>query len=237
MLLRAMLVDNGWQQFVSDPCSYIFRTGHVFAMIALYVDGIPAACNDATWLASFKAQLGARFKIKDMGDLSQLLGMHITRDRSARTISRDQSKYLHDILAKYGMTDATPSSLPMDPGFLAGLAHMTSPPLTGVAKDVYPSLMGSLQYAAVCTRPDVSTALSILGSAQASPRTHTCTLSKRSFDTSMAPSTCACRWGRGGGADHTLQLIGFADADLANDSSTRKSRFDYLFTLGRGPIS
>jgi hypothetical protein len=46
---------------------------------------------------------------------------------------------------------------------------MTSPPLTGVAKDVYPSLMGSLQYAAVCTRPDISTALSILGSAQASP--------------------------------------------------------------------
>jgi hypothetical protein len=56
----------------------------------------------------------------------------------------------------------------MDPGFLAGLAHMSSPYLTGVAKDVYPSLMGSFQYAAACTRPDVSTALSILGSAQAS---------------------------------------------------------------------
>jgi hypothetical protein len=169
MLLRAWLVDNGWQQCVSDPCIYIFRTGHVFAMIALYVDDIPAACNDATWLASFKAHLGARFKIKDLGDLSQLLGMHITRDRSARTISLDQSKYLRESLAKYGMTDAKPSSLPMDPGFLAGLAHMTSRPLTGVAKDVYPSFLGSLQYAAVCTRPDVSTALSILGSAQASP--------------------------------------------------------------------
>jgi hypothetical protein len=59
-------------------------------MIALYVDDIPAACNDAAWLASFKAQLGAQFKIKDMGSLSQLLGMHITRDRSARTISLDQ---------------------------------------------------------------------------------------------------------------------------------------------------
>jgi hypothetical protein len=32
----------------------------------------------------------------------------------------------------------------MDPGFLAGLAHMTSPSLTGAAKDVNPSLMGSL---------------------------------------------------------------------------------------------
>jgi hypothetical protein len=97
-------------------------------MIALYVDDIPAACNDATLLTSFKAQLGARFKIKDMGSLSQLLCMHITRDRSARTISLDQSKYLRDILAKYGMTDSKPSSLHMDPGFLVSLAHMTSPP-------------------------------------------------------------------------------------------------------------
>jgi hypothetical protein len=113
-------------------------------MIALYVDDIPAACNDAAWLASFKAQLGVRFKIRDLGDLSQLLGMHITRDRPARTVSMDQSKYLRDILAKYGMTDSQPSSHPMDPGFLAGLAHMTSPSLTGVAKDVYPSLLGSL---------------------------------------------------------------------------------------------
>jgi hypothetical protein len=70
MLLRAWLVDHGWQQCVSDPCIYILRTGHVFAMIALYVGDIPAACNDATWLAPFKAQLGARFKIKDLGDLS-----------------------------------------------------------------------------------------------------------------------------------------------------------------------
>jgi hypothetical protein len=110
-------------------------------MIAMYVDDIPAAHNDATWLASFKAQLGARFKMKDLGDLSQLLGVHITRDRSTRTISLDQSKYMRDILAKYGMSDFKPSSLPMDPGFLAGLAHMTSPSLTGVAKDVYPSLL------------------------------------------------------------------------------------------------
>jgi hypothetical protein len=66
-------------------------------MIAQYVDDILAACNDTAWLASFKANLGERFKIKDLGDLSQLLGMHITRDRSARTISLDQSKYLRDI--------------------------------------------------------------------------------------------------------------------------------------------
>jgi hypothetical protein len=138
-------------------------------MIALYFDDIPAACNDATSLTSFKARLGAIFKIKDLGDLSQLLGMHITRDRSARTISPDLFKYIRDFLAKYGMTDCKPSSFPMDHGFMSGLAHLDSPPATGVATDVYPSLLGSLQCAAVGTRLYVTTALSILGSALAHP--------------------------------------------------------------------
>jgi hypothetical protein len=228
LLIRAWLVDHGWQHCVSDPCIYIFRTGRVFAVIALYVDDIPAACNDAAWLASFKAQLRARFKIMD---LSQLLGMHITRDRPARTVSRDQSKYLRDILAKYGMTDSQPSSLPMDPDFLAGLAHMTSPSLTGVAKDVYPSLLGSLQYAAIWTRPDVSTALSILGSAQASPTDAHLHALKKALRYLHGTIDMRLTLGGGWGTDHILQLTCFADADWANDSSTRKSRSGYLFTL------
>jgi hypothetical protein len=142
---------------------------------------------------------------------------------------------LRDILAKYGMTDAKPSSLPMDSGFLAGLAHMSSPYLTGVAKDVYPSLMGSLHYAAVCTRPDTSTALSILGSAQASPTDAHMQALKKVLR--YLHGTIDMRLTLRGGTDHSLQLTCFADADLANDSSTHKSRSGYLFTLGRGPIS
>jgi hypothetical protein len=108
-------------------------------MIVLYVDDIPAACNCAPWLSSFKVKLSARFEIKDLSDLSQLMGIHITRDRSACTISLDQSNYLRDMLAKHGMSNNKPSSLPVDLDFMSGLAHMDSPPLTGVAKDVYPA--------------------------------------------------------------------------------------------------
>jgi hypothetical protein len=43
MLLRALLVDNGWQKSISDQCIYTFRAGSIFAMIALYVDDNPAA--------------------------------------------------------------------------------------------------------------------------------------------------------------------------------------------------
>jgi hypothetical protein len=62
MLMRAWLVEYGWQQCISDQCIYMFHAGHIFAMIALYVDDIPGASNDAIWLTSFKARLGERFK-------------------------------------------------------------------------------------------------------------------------------------------------------------------------------
>jgi hypothetical protein len=42
-------------------------------------------------------------------------------------------------------------------------------PLTGTVREIYPSVLGSLHYAHVSTRPDISIALSILGSAQANP--------------------------------------------------------------------
>jgi hypothetical protein len=172
-----------------------------------------------------------------MGDLLQLLGMHITRNRSARTVSLYLHKYLRDILARCGITECKLSSLPMDPGFLSGLAHMASPLLTGVAKDVYPSLIGSVQHAAFCTRPDIISALRILGSTQANPtETHMHTL-KKVLRYLHGTIDMRQTLGRGGGTDHSLQLTGFADADHASDNNTRKSRSGYLFTLGRGPIN
>jgi hypothetical protein len=95
--------------------------------------------------------------------------------------------------------------------------------------------MGSLKYAAVCTRPDISTALSIMGTAQASPTAAHLQALKKVLR--YLHGTIDMHMTLGGGMDHSLQLTRFADADWANDSSTRKSRSGYLFTLKRGPIS
>jgi hypothetical protein len=154
---------------MSDPCIYIFEADGVFAMIALYVDDIHMACNNTAWRVAFTALVRSRFDIKDHGDLSDIIGMHITRDRAARTVSLDQGKYVRELLDKHDMVECKPSCLPMDPGFLAAISKQTHVPLTGTDRDIYPSLLGSLQYAVVCTIPDISTALSILGSAHANP--------------------------------------------------------------------
>jgi hypothetical protein len=161
--------------------------------------------------------------------------MHITTDRAARTISLDQGKYVRELLDKHDMVDCKPSCMPMDPGFLAAISKQTPVPLTGTDRDIYPSLLGSLKYAAVCTRPDISTALCILGLAQASPTVaHMQVMTKvlRYLKGSSIMSMTL-----GGVTDNSLQLIGFVDVDWGNDSETRRSRSRFMFTLGGGAVS
>jgi hypothetical protein len=119
---------------------------------------------------------------------------------------------------------------------VSSLARLDSPLLRDVAKDNYSSLLGSVQYAAVCSLTYVSTTLSILGSAHAhSTEIHLQALKKV---VGYLKGTIQFRvtLGRGGG-DHSLQLTCFDNADWANDISTRQSRSGYVFTLDRGHIS
>jgi hypothetical protein len=45
---------------------------------------------------AFTAFVRSRLDMKDQGELSDIIGMHITRDRVARTISLNQGKYVRE---------------------------------------------------------------------------------------------------------------------------------------------
>jgi hypothetical protein len=93
--------------------------------------------------------------------------MHFIKDRAARPISVDHGKYVRELLETQDMVDCKPSCMPLDPSFLDAISKQTPVPLTGTDPEIYPSLLGCLHYAGICTRPEISTALSILGSAHA----------------------------------------------------------------------
>jgi hypothetical protein len=58
---------------------------------------------------AFTALVRSRFDIKDHGELSGIIGMHITKDRTARTISLDHGKYVRELLQKHDMVNCKPS--------------------------------------------------------------------------------------------------------------------------------
>ncbi|CAI7919626.1 unnamed protein product [Closterium sp. NIES-53] len=81
------------------------------------------------------------------------LGMEITRDRQARTISLSQEFYINNVLKHFEMELCTPMAT------LLPLQHLlTAPavPTPEACSEPYPELVGSLMYAMMCTRPDLA---------------------------------------------------------------------------------
>ena len=168
-MLSDWLVQYGFTQSYADPCVFIYHgENDSICIIGLYVDDLAIAFNDHAFGAQLKKDLANHFKIVDMGELSWILGMTVTRDRANHVITLDQQKYLNDVLRPYNLTDIATVTHPMTPDFqnsLPGTQTTSSPLLDTKHHDIYRSMLGSLQYLQVGTRPDISTAVSILARA------------------------------------------------------------------------
>ena len=97
--------------------------------------------------------------MKDLSEAKKILGMEIARDRVKGTVHLIQKQYLIKVLQRFGMNSNTkPISTPLAPYFKlsALLSPCTNEKHEYMAHVLYVSLVGSLMYAMVCTRPDIS---------------------------------------------------------------------------------
>ncbi|CAI7867563.1 unnamed protein product, partial [Closterium sp. NIES-54] len=97
--------------------------------------------------------------MKDLGDLKYYLGMEITRDRKARTISLSQKFYINNVLKRFEMELCTPMATPLP---LQHLLAAPAVPTPEAYSEPHPELVGSLMYAMMCTRPDLAYPVSVL---------------------------------------------------------------------------
>ncbi|KAH9108217.1 hypothetical protein AeMF1_016583 [Aphanomyces euteiches] len=97
----------------------------------------------------------------------------------------------------------------------------------------YRELVGALLYLQQCTRPDISFAVSMLSMYLSTPTAklygaaiNVLRYLKKTRDQKLVL-----------GGSSPLHLVGFCDADLAIDSSDRKSQTGYFFLLGDKPLA
>jgi hypothetical protein len=112
----------------------------------------------------YKKRINARHSITDLGPIHWLLGIKVTRDREARTIStltRVLHRHHHQPL-RAGRSEDHPT--PIIPGISYSTkdAPADKTEAARMAKVPYREAIGSLMYAAVATRPDISFAVSTL---------------------------------------------------------------------------
>jgi hypothetical protein len=161
----------GFKENEEDNCIYAkFKNGKIIFLI-LYVDNILLASSDVDLLLETKKFLSSKFDMKDLGEVSIVLGIEIHRDRRNGALALSQKAYLENILNKYGMHMSKPTPAPIVKGDSFGKYQCSKNKyeLEQMKAVPYASAVGSLQYAQVCTRPDLSFVTGILGRYRSNP--------------------------------------------------------------------
>ncbi|CAI7858938.1 unnamed protein product, partial [Closterium sp. NIES-54] len=227
--LCSTLKDLGFRPSKVAPCLFI-RTSPSAFYILVYVDDMLLATASHTDLKDVKDQLQQRLACTDLGEVRDYLGMEITRDLEARTISLSQRFFIEKVLKRFDMATAKPISTPLRFG------HQLTPPTTpSSSPDPYAELVGALMYAMICTRPDLAYPISILARFVGTGK-HT--------TEHWRAAKRVLRYLRGT-KDHVLTLggptpptlTGYSDSSWADSQPDRRSSQGYGFSLGSGLIS
>ena len=218
-----------------EPCVYKKISGSALVFLILYVDDILLIGNDIPILESVKTLLKNSFSMKDLGEAAYILGIRIYRDRSKRLIGLSQSTYIDKVLKRFNMQDSKKGFLPMSHGI--NLGKNQCPQMTDERNKMsvipYASAIGSIMYAMLCTRPDVSYALSATSRYQSDPgESHWIAVKnilkylRRTKDMFLVY-----------GGQEELVVNGYTDASFQTDKDDFRSQSGFVFCLNGGAVS
>ncbi|CAI7871022.1 unnamed protein product [Closterium sp. NIES-53] len=110
--LRSTLSDLGFQPSSADPSLFV-RRGSTPFFVLVYVDDLVFATTDRVALADVKLEPQKRHTCTDLGELRHYLGLQITRDRAARTITLSQSHMVQQVLQRFELQHSTVQRTPL----------------------------------------------------------------------------------------------------------------------------
>ena len=172
--------------------------------------------------------------MKDLGEVTYILGIKIYRDRSKRLLGLSQSTYIDKMLKRFSMEQSKRGYVPMVKGItlLKSLYPQTQDERTRMSMIPYASTIGSIMYAMLCTRPDVSYALSVTSRYQLDPGISHWVAIKNILKYLRRNKDVFLIYG-----DGDLIVNRYRDASFQSDRDDSKSQSGYVFTLNGGAIS
>jgi hypothetical protein len=223
------VVQLGFKRSYADYCLY-YSEKDKNVWLLLYVDDILLVGPDKEAIQYLKDKLSKEFDMTDLGQVNHFLGLRIIRDFKNGIIEVDQSVYIQNVLVRFGMGNCKPVSTPME----NGLKLSRNEDLKLVTKEPYRELIGCLMYAALGCRPDITFAVNHFSQYQSAPTDEHWTHLKRilrylkgSYDKKLVFKR----------TENPEAIIGYADADWANNIDDRKSVSGYIFKIYGSTIS
>ena len=234
--LHSVLTSMGFRRVQSDHGLYTLLQNDSKVFMTVFVDDIMLAGSDNTILDSVVKSLSQHFKLCDLGHTTQLLGLEIHRDHPNHHLHLSQSQYIVNLLQEHGMDDCKPVATPLNPG--SRLSTSMSPQNASEASEMhsvpYISVVGSLMYLAVTTRPDITYAAGVLARFNSNPgqlhwqaAKHVLRYLKGTMEHKLVYQP----------TDHPQLFTTYSDADHGGNPDNGKSTGGYVVKIGSGAVS
>jgi hypothetical protein len=239
-LVTAFLLSIGFIQCLSDTCLfYLFTDDGSICIICVYVDDLLLCASTDQMCDNITHHLYERFKVKDLGAFTHILGMEVTISLDRHTIQLGHFAYINAMLVKYHVDEHTASAIPMNEKFkfFAPTDAATADEIAYMTDFPYREMIGSLLYLMVCNRPDISVAVTACAKYCANPRWIHATAVLQIFTYLVGTAKLGITYTRQSDLGAPI-LSGCCDTDWASqDLDFRKSYYGYAFFMSGGPIS
>ena len=164
--LHEYLISINYRQLECDKCIYLkYTQENRMILLCLYVDDTVIAYHlqdEPVWLSD-KQSIAGKYAIKDLGDCEWILNMKVTRNRDTRTLTLSQEAYVKRVAETYDLQECKSATNPLvDTDLYTPPSDADTTPLEPKGVTEYQSMIGSILYAALTTRPDIAFAVSEL---------------------------------------------------------------------------
>lgn len=224
------LESLGFTSLFSDPS--VFTTADRSLLLGLYVDDMLILGREKHAVDTVVQGIQKLWEVKDLGEVQQILGLRVHRNRGLRTVTIDQTEYIHQAVQRFGMGSAKPVTLPVSDRNTLVAASTTEPQAD---QALFQQAIGSLMWVAKGTRFDIAYVVGQLSQHCNAPTVRHWNSVLRVFR--YLNGTAGYKLQFGLQSPHGQKLQGFCDADYAGDHIDRHSVTGHLYLLNGGPVS
>ncbi|CAM9000931.1 unnamed protein product [Rhodiola kirilowii] len=160
----SFVLSIGFVRSSFDRCFYFADLNECPVYLLLYVDDMLLISKSLPKINKLKSDLNSAFDIKDLGKAKTILGMNIDRDRNKRWLKLHQKPYLEKLIAKFYSLSCKSVPIPITAHFALSKAQCpkNESELIRMQSVSYANVIGSIMYAMISTRPDLSYDVSLL---------------------------------------------------------------------------
>ena len=225
----------GYTTSRADPCVWFKKTDGNYTITDTYTDDVFGASDSNEEMKKRKDEIGRVWEIKDVGENEYFLGMRVQQDLILGTIRLTQRPYWEHVLNRFSLGHVTPRNTPLPVGIIldANMSPKTDSEKRNMDNKPYRSVLGSVMWGQLATRPDLSFSVSLLARFQANPGIdhwnalmHVIGYIRNTIDYGLTYSR-----------DSDLSPTAFVDADYGGCRDTRQSTSGYVFMMAGGAVT